>query len=142
MHIHREALVPYSAQCMYELVHDVAAYPDFLPWCACAQVLSESESEQVAQLTLARGGLRTAFTTRNALTPHRQIVLHLQDGPFAHLSGVWQFEERPHGCRVALDLEFEVRGSLRWIALPMIFAEICNRLVQSFVTEARRRART
>ena len=141
MHIHREAEVPYSASCMYELVHDVGAYPEFLPWCPQAEVLRETPEEQVARLTLARGGLHTSFTTRNELVPGRRIALHLQDGPFRHLYGVWEFDERPHGCKVALDLEFEAHGSLRLVALPIIFAEICNRLVNSFVAEARRRAR-
>ena len=31
-------LLPYSAQQMYDLVADVGAYPEFLPWCAAARV--------------------------------------------------------------------------------------------------------
>ena len=133
--------MPYAAARMYALVDGVEAYPKFLPWCPRAEVLSASEREKTARLTLARGGLRTSFTTRNALEPGRRIDMHLQDGPFRRLHGVWTFADVPHGCRVALDMEFEVQGSLRLIALPAVFAEVCNRLVNAFVAEAHRQAR-
>ena len=32
--------LPYTAQQMYDLVADVAAYPQFLPWCAAARIRS------------------------------------------------------------------------------------------------------
>ncbi len=134
--------MPYSASRMYELVNDVESYPSFLPWCPQAEVLKRGAEEVVARLTLARGGLHTAFTTRNMLVPGQRIDLHLQDGPFQHLHGIWTFTEQPHGCRVALDIEFEAKGSVRLLAMPIIFAEVCNRMVQSFVAEARRRERT
>ena len=141
MRIHREARVAHSASRMYELVNDIESYPQFLPWCPQADVLARTDHEITARLTLARGGLRTAFTTRNALVPGQRIDMHLQDGPFQQLHGVWTFEDLSGGCKVALDMEFEVKGSFRFMLLPVVFAEVCNRLVQSFVTEARRRTR-
>ena len=126
---------------MYGLVNDVESYPKFLPWCPQADVLSCSNTEVTARLTLARGGLHTSFTTCNALVPNERIDMHLLDGPFQHLHGVWTFVEQSHGCRVALDIEFEVKGSFRLLLLPVVFAEVCSRLVWSFVAEAHRRAR-
>ena len=126
---------------MYNLVNDIKTYPDFLPWCPQADVLQCSDKEVTARLTLARGGLHTSFTTRNALVPNERIDMHLQDGPFQHLHGVWTFSDLPHGSKVALDMEFEVKGSFRFLLLPAVFAEVCNRLVQAFSVEAQRRAR-
>jgi ribosome-associated toxin RatA of RatAB toxin-antitoxin module len=37
--ISRSALVPYSAEQMYELVNDVKSYPQFLPGCTGSRVL-------------------------------------------------------------------------------------------------------
>ena len=133
--------MPHSASRMYALVNDIESYPSFLPWCPQAEVLERSAEEVVARLTLARGGLHTSFTTRNTLAPDRRIDLHLQDGPFQHLHGIWTFAEQPHGCRVALDIEFEAKGSVRLLAVPVVFAEVCNRMVQAFAAEARRRER-
>ena len=32
--------LPYTAQQMYDLVADVAKYPEFIPWCAAARIRS------------------------------------------------------------------------------------------------------
>ncbi len=37
--ISRTALVPYSAEQMYQLVNDVQSYPQFLPGCVGSRVL-------------------------------------------------------------------------------------------------------
>ncbi len=141
MRIHREAQVPYAATSMYDLVNDIESYPLFLPWCSQAEVLRRQSDEVTARLTLSYSALQTSFTTRNALVPKERIDMHLQDGPFRHLHGIWTFTPQSRGCKVALDMEFEVKGALRFMALPIVFAEACNRMVQEFVKEARRRER-
>ena len=37
--ISRTALVPYSAEQMYQLVNDVQSYPQFLPGCTGSRIL-------------------------------------------------------------------------------------------------------
>jgi ribosome-associated toxin RatA of RatAB toxin-antitoxin module len=61
--ISRSALLPYSAATMYQLVNDVASYPDFLPWCGGAQVLEQSETMMRASVTIAKAGLSQTFVT-------------------------------------------------------------------------------
>ncbi|PKM01470.1 MAG: ubiquinone-binding protein, partial [Gammaproteobacteria bacterium HGW-Gammaproteobacteria-6] len=39
-HIQRSALLPYPAQALFDMVNDVASYPQFLPWCSATEVLS------------------------------------------------------------------------------------------------------
>ena len=127
---------------MYDLVNDIESYPEFLPWCPKAEVLQRDDREVTARLGLAHSGLHTSFTTRNTMIPNERIDMHLQDGPFQHLHGVWTFTALTNdSCHVVLDMDFEVKGSLRFLLLPVVFAEVCNRLVQAFSVEARRRAR-
>ncbi|WP_277342819.1 SRPBCC family protein, partial [Pseudomonas viridiflava] len=54
-HIQRSALLPYPARFLYDLVNDVARYPEFLPWCAAAQVLESSDTHMRASLEIAKG---------------------------------------------------------------------------------------
>ena len=55
-HIQRSALLPYPAQALYDLVNDVAHYPEFLPWCSSAQILESTEVLMRASLGVAKGG--------------------------------------------------------------------------------------
>ncbi len=73
--IERSALLPCSAATLYGIVNDVARYPEFLPWCADAEVLEASETEIVAELALRARGISERFTTRNLLMPHERIEL-------------------------------------------------------------------
>jgi hypothetical protein len=49
----RSALLPYPAQTLYDLVNDVARYPEFLPWCSATEVLEVSEVQMLARLVIA-----------------------------------------------------------------------------------------
>ena len=51
--VHKSVLIWYSAAEMYALVTDVARYPEFLPWCSHARVLSETESGMTAEVGIA-----------------------------------------------------------------------------------------
>lgn len=136
--VEREALVPYSAEAMYELVNDVESYPRFLPWCRSAEIRSQGENEVTASLTLAKGGIRRSFTTRNRLEPGRLIDIQLVDGPFRHLEGEWRFHPlRDDASKVTLDMRFEVASGVFDAVLGPIFHQIANSLVDAFVQRAR-----
>jgi len=39
--------MPYSARIMFEIVNDVAAYPEFLPWCADSRILTQTDASTI-----------------------------------------------------------------------------------------------
>lgn len=139
-HVHKKTTVPYSAKQMYELVNDITAYPQFLPWCKHARILAKSETEITATLLLAKGGVHKSFTTKNTLTPNQEIHIALVDGPFKKLQGHWRFIENAEGCTlVSVDLSFEFSSKLLAALLGGIFNEVANTLVSAFSQEAHRR---
>ena len=136
--VSRSALVPQSASLMYQLVADIEAYPHFLPWCADATIHKRSALEVVATLSLAKGPVRKAFSTRNTLHPEQRIELQLLDGPFKSLQGEWNFAQLgDDGSRVQLELEFEFSSRLLAMTVGPIFNEIANTMVQAFCDRAR-----
>ncbi|MCO1589741.1 type II toxin-antitoxin system toxin RatA, partial [Escherichia coli] len=46
--ISRTALVPYSAEQMYQLVNDVQSYPQFLPGCTGSRILESTPGQMTA----------------------------------------------------------------------------------------------
>jgi|SRR5688572_6952040 len=136
--VDRQALVPFSAQQMFDLVDDVASYPAFLPWCKAATVQERSPTEVVATLQIHKGALHTRFTTRNTLAPPGSIRLALVEGPFKSLDGEWKFDPiADKGSRVSLSLRFAFANPLNaWILEP-VFEHTCATLVDAFVKRAR-----
>ena len=73
--IHRSALVEYSDQQMFDLVNAIEHYPEFMPGCVSAKVLSQSSTELVGQLSLSKAGISQQFTTRNQLVRPQRIEM-------------------------------------------------------------------
>ncbi|NBA96519.1 type II toxin-antitoxin system RatA family toxin [Pseudomonas sp. R5(2019)] len=137
-HIQRSALLPYPARALYDLVNDVARYPEFLPWCSTATVLEASKEQMRASLKVAKGGVSQQFVTRNTLVPGQSIEMNLEEGPFNQLHGLWTF--KPLGekaCKISLDLSFDYAGPLVRATLGPLFNQAANTLVDAFCQRAK-----
>ncbi len=135
--VSRNALVPFSAQQMFELVNNTEQYPEFVPWCSNSEEKIFSENKKQATLYFSRGAIKTSFTTENDLVANKKIVLHLVDGPFSELQGEWRFIDIGEtGSKVELDVEFELSNRMLKLALESFFTQVCDRLVNAFVQRA------
>ncbi|MDH5778437.1 MAG: type II toxin-antitoxin system RatA family toxin [Gammaproteobacteria bacterium] len=135
--INKSALVPYSATQMFDLVDDIDAYAEFLPWCRTSTVLSRGENEVTASLEIAHSGLNKSFTTRNLNETGTKITMQLVEGPFKKLEGVWQFEQLgDKGCKVSLVLDFEFSNKLVGMTFGSIFGQMAGTLVDAFTQRA------
>ena len=136
--ISRSALVPFSAEQMYQLVNDVDSYSDFLPGCTGSRVIAASHNEMTAAVDVAKAGISKTFTTRNTLQNNQSINMQLVDGPFRKLMGGWQFTAlSPDACKVELHLDFEFTNKLIELAFGSIFKELAGNMVQAFTQRAK-----
>jgi len=133
----KSALVTFSAPQMFDLVADMDSYPQFLPWCAKAEILSREKNQICGRMEVARMGIHQAFSTCNRFIPGERMELRLVDGPFRKLQGVWTFRPlREDACKVELMLDFEFSGKLIEKAFGGVFKQIANTLVDSFCKRA------
>ena len=137
--VRKSVLVPYSPTEMFELVSAVPAYPQFLPWCQRAEVLSQEPGVVTARLHLAYAGVRHAFTTRNTQVAGQSVGMSLVDGPFSHLEGVWRFLPiGPDGkaCKVEFELSYAFASRPLELVVSPVFDRIANTFVDAFVARA------
>lgn len=138
--VQKSVLIWYSGQEMYDLVVDVAKYPQFLPWCDHARVVSTEPDGMTAEVGIAFGGLRQSFTTRNRHVPGREVHLQLVRGPFSQLAGQWRFEPVGDGsqraCRVELSLQYGFESRALAALVGPVFDRIAGSLVDAFVQRA------
>ncbi len=135
--VEKTALVHHSAQQMYDLVADVGAYQDFLPWCRSSRLLSSSETQICGEIEVARAGISQKFSTCNNIEPGKRMTISLIEGPFKSLEGAWDFIElNDQACKVCLRLEFEFSGKLINAAFGKVFSVIANDMVDAFCKRA------
>jgi coenzyme Q-binding protein COQ10 len=133
--------LPYSAQQMYDLVADVARYPEFLPWCAAARVRGIDErgdhSIMTADLVISFKVFREKFTSRVVLWPkERRIVTDYLDGPFRYMHSTWEFREAMGGCEVVFHVDFEFRNAVLQSVIGLVFNDAMQRVVRAFERRA------
>jgi ribosome-associated toxin RatA of RatAB toxin-antitoxin module len=135
--IQRSALVPYTAEEMYQLVADVSKYGEFLPWCSGARVLQQEGKEVTAQVDIAFKSVKQSFTTVNQLEQGKQIHMSLKEGPFSSLKGIWQFIELDEqASKILFDIEFTFSNRLAGAVIGPVFSTIANGMVDAFYQRA------
>ncbi|WP_224823729.1 type II toxin-antitoxin system RatA family toxin [Cognatishimia sp. MH4019] len=133
--------LPYTAQQMYDLVADVASYPEFLPWCAAARIRSRTQhgpSEVMeADLVISFKVFRERFGSRVTLHPDRKSIdTEYIDGPFRYMKSTWDFAEAEGGCEVKFFVDFEFKNAVLQGIIGMVFNEAMQRIVRAFERRA------
>ena len=137
-HIHRNALLHYTDRQMYDLVNDVAAYPDYLDGCKAATIHEQTATSMIATLALEKKGVKLSFTTSNVLDEPKSIVMNLQDGPFDSFEGRWFFQDlNGEACKVVLDIQFTLANKVTGLAVKKLFDSVSNNMVDAMVQRAK-----
>jgi len=137
--VKKSVLIWYSPAEMYRLVVDVDAYPQFLPWCDKARVVSHEDNGMVAEIGIAFGGIHQSFTTRNTHVVDQQVTIKLVNGPFSKLEGDWNFiplGANQRACRVELVLNYGFDSTLGRLISP-VFDKIASNMVDAFINRAK-----
>ncbi|KAA0920951.1 type II toxin-antitoxin system RatA family toxin [Aquicoccus porphyridii] len=144
MPTHSETRVlPYTARQMFDLVADVASYPQFLPWCAAARVrsvtpMADGGDEMQADLVISFKVFRERFGSRVRLyRDEERIETEYLDGPFRYMRSTWNFRDVGEGrCEVKFFVDFEFRNFMLQKAIGLVFNEAMQRIVRAFELRA------
>ena len=133
--------LPYSAQQMYDLVADVARYPEFLPWCAASRIRStRAEGDHTvmeADLVISFKVFRERFGSRVTLWPEDyKIDTSYLDGPFRYMHSTWAFRDAPGGCEVDFHVDFEFKNAILQSVIGLVFNDAMQRIVRAFERRA------
>lgn len=122
---------------MFDLVSDVARYPEFMPWCGGTHVQRHDEHGMEASITISIAGIKQTFTTRNEHDYPRVITFHLVNGPFSTLTGNWEFIAlSDDACKVVYIMEYAFSSR----TLEAVVGPIFNRIASSFIDSFTQRA--
>lgn len=135
--------VAHPAGSMFDLVADVARYPEFLPYCLGASVLRRSQTPEglpvlLVQMTVGYGPIRESFVSRATFDAERQRI-HVQyvDGPFKWLENRWVFH--PQGdaaCDVDFFIDYAFKSRTFEMLAGSVFERLFKKMADAFVDRA------
>ena len=129
-------VLPYTSEQLFEMVADVRRYPEFLPWCVGARIISRTETELVADLTIGFKMFRETFRSQVTLEhPHHVHVRYLT-GPFRYLNNHWRFRPVANGTEVDFFVDFEFKSRLLQAVIGTVFNEAVRLMVRAFERRA------
>lgn len=129
--------LPYTPTQMFDLVADVAAYPQFLPWVSAIRVRSAGETEMVADMIVGFKGIKESFTSR--VVKHRpdSVRVDYLDGPLKHLHNLWAFrDDGQGGVLVDFEVEFEFKNRLFEMLAGQMFDKALRKMIGAFEDRA------
>lgn len=129
-------ILRHTPEQMFDLVADVRRYPEFLPWCVGARILSRDEQLLVADLTIGFKMFRETFRSRVGLERPGHIHVTYETGPFRYLNNHWRFSPVPQGCEVDFFVDFEFRSRILQMAIGVVFNEAVRLMVRAFERRA------
>ena len=129
--------LPYSPEQMFDMVADVARYPEFLPWVSAIRVRSDGATEMVADMIVGFKGLRETFTSRVKKDRPHAIRVDYVDGPLRYLSNDWRFRPgEDGGCLVDFSVDFEFKSRMFEMLAGQVFDRALRKMIGAFEERA------
>ncbi len=135
-HAERRVL-PYTPEQLFDLVADVARYPEFLPWCKGVRIHRQGPGLLIAELIIGFSLMRESFGSRVDLDRPRRIDVTYTEGPMRYLDNHWIFRPVGEGkCEIDFFVDFEFRSRLVQRLMEVLFSEAMRRMVDAFERRA------
>lgn len=129
--------LPYSAEQMFDLVADVARYPEFLPWVVATRVRSDSDAVMVADMIVGFKAISEKFTSRVEKDRPRLIRVRYVDGPLRNLDNQWLFRSVDDGaCEIDFSVDFAFKSRLFEAVAGQYFDRAFRKMVTAFEARA------
>ncbi|SFS46588.1 type II toxin-antitoxin system RatA family toxin [Brevundimonas viscosa] len=143
MAVHRVTkILPYQPDQLADLVADVRAYPEFVPWVTSMRTWNRREERPGVCVEDAEAGvgfsfLKERFSTWVRHDRNRPLVeVGLLRGPFHHLKNRWEFFPHPEGTRVEFFIDFAFKARLLDVMLQTNFDRAVGKLMHCFEARA------
>lgn len=135
--VQKSLLIRHSAEQMYDLVTDVADYPNFLPWCGGVEIRHQDEHSADVRININFKGIQQYFATHNEQTRPTSIDMTFADGPFKSFYGKWRFTPlREDACKIEFTLHYEFANFFLDKVIGPVFGFIMSTFVDAFVKRA------
>jgi coenzyme Q-binding protein COQ10 len=131
---------------MFDLVTDVEAYPEFVPFCTRMRLRQRNKTAEgvetlVADMEVGYKAIRERFTSRAVCDrPKLTIFVEYIDGPFSRMKNRWVFRDEPaagfEACTVEFFIDYEFRSRVLGLLMGSMFDTAFRRFSAAFERRA------
>lgn len=128
-------LVGYTPDQLYQVVADVQQYPQFVPWCQNARILTRKDDYLEAELEVGFQVFVERYTSKVTLKKPHLVQSRVTDSLlFDHLDSTWNMQPGPCSgtCWLTFKVDFAFKSALYRHIADIFFSEVVQRMMASF----------
>ena len=124
---------------IYNLIIDIEKYPEFIPWCSSARIISVEQDFLIADLIISFKGINLKYTSevyiKNEIDKNGKAIVRTKmiKGPFKFLESKWELVKID---KKSTDIDFNIKFLLNSKFLEKIlspfFKNACSKILNSF----------
>ena len=131
--------LPFSSIELYDVVIDVEAYPEFLPWCLSAKIIKKIDNNNFdAELKVGYKAIDEKYISRIRAKYGKKINSKAISGPFKVLDSTWIFiNTGKKKCSVEFMIEYEFKSFFLDKVMGNLFKKATLKMLNAFEQRAR-----
>ncbi len=127
-YVETKAVIKAEPQKVYDIVKDMAAYPNFMKDLVSVEILERGENYTISHWVSNVDGRKIIWTERDIFYPEEKKITYAQtEGDLKKMEGAWNIVPQEDGCEVTLAVDFE-------FGIPMI-AGLLNPILKKKIRE-------
>ncbi|MGX6960540.1 MAG: type II toxin-antitoxin system RatA family toxin [Rickettsia endosymbiont of Pentastiridius leporinus] len=133
-------ILPFKPQELFNLVWDIEAYPQFLPWCAAARIISKDENQIIAELVIQLKGFSESYrsqVTSEFINEIYSINTIAISGPFKYLESNWKFMPNLCGTELSFSIDFKMKSVILDKLIGTYFTKATEKMITAFENRAK-----
>ena len=135
----KEEIVNHPAKKLFDIVIDIASYPEYIPWCTKMVINERKNNEIYADMYVhyklifaQKFGSHVKFN-RNKLIIETNYI----EGPLKDLTTNWKFEEiNKNKSKIIFNVNFEFKNFIHQKVAETFYPLIENKMIHSFKERA------
>lgn len=136
---HKETrILSYNHEFLFDLVADIEAYPDFLPWCLACQIEEQDGNKIKAKMSVGYKIFHETFRCHVTLNREQGIItVDYISGPLKHLHNQWSFRALNKETELSFFLDYAFKSRLLQKASSAFFDIAFRKMISAFEERAK-----
>ena len=132
-------IINYNANDLFNIVLDIESYPEFIPWCSNAEIISKKKNNLVADLIIRYKYFNETF--RSYVYFHKKdLIINVKytEGPLKFLKTNWNFKKiSKDKTEIIFDIDIKFKFSFFNNLLKSFFNMIESKMIKAFEKRAK-----
>jgi coenzyme Q-binding protein COQ10 len=135
----QEIELNYKAVDLFNIVLDIEKYPQYIPWCTYAEILSKKNNEIKANMVVEYKFFPSQKFTSNVVFDLEKMLIKTNyvEGPLKDLTTIWEFKNlKKNKSKISFKVKFEFKNFFHQKIAELFFPLVESQMIKSFIERA------